>query len=364
MLILAVMLACRPAVLTDTFGPDDADSASADSAESAEVLDDLPPAATEPENPAVCFSELSRYEGEELLVYDLAWSPDGRRLATGSVNLLRLYDVSEDGSLTLLDSVYSEDRFNSIQWSADGALVYAPTGTHLMVFDASADKLRLASRGQRHTDDLQRVSLSPDGRLLLSCDVAGVTRLYDVTQAPSMSMLDAAEVHERCTRVAWSPDGAQALSTGHDGDFVLYAVEDRALAVTDRFAAGEETGEAIFGRDATEAIGGSFGDINDLWYFEVDAGRLIERQRLEGHASGIGALEWSHSGEYLLTGAHDHTMHVLERAPDGQGLQVLSDHPDDGGGVHSARWSPDDSRVARTGSSRDLLVIYDVVPCP
>jgi len=355
--LLSGLLACRPATVDDTAG-----STAGDEVHDALIQE----GADAPVNPPICLSEVSRYEGGELLVYDLAWSPDGRHLLTGSLNLLRLYGVDPGGGLTLLDTVHSPDRFNSIQWSPDGAIAFAPTGTHLMMFTVEDGALEVVSRGGRHPEALQRVALSPDGGRLLSCDVVGVTRLYQVSSSPpSVSTLDAVEAHERCTRVAWSPDGAMALSTGHDGNFVLYRVGEGGLEVADKLQVEEETGEAVFGRDVREAVGGSFGELNQLWYLTVEpeAGRLSIAQTIEGHASGIGALEWSHGGEYLLSGSHDHTLHILERRADGRGLQGVSDHPDDGAGVHSARWSPDDTRIARTGSDRDLLMVLDVVPC-
>ncbi|MFT5582700.1 MAG: WD40 repeat protein [Cognaticolwellia sp.] len=85
----------------------------------------------------VCLTEISRYEADEQMVYDLGWSPDSRHLLTGSVNLLRLYDLAPNGALSLLDTVYSPARFNSIQWSPDGAHALAPTGTELRMFGVS-----------------------------------------------------------------------------------------------------------------------------------------------------------------------------------------------------------------------------------
>lgn len=321
---------------------------------------------------SICLSEIGRYQGQESLVYDVAWSPDGTRLLTGSTNLLRLFSVSGAGALTLLDSVSSETRFNSVQWSPDGAYALAPSGRYLRMFSVSSEgTLAEVEQGPLHPAELQRVALSPDGRRVLSCDVEGVTHLYDVDfVARSLVERAAAPAHTRCTRVAWSPSGTLALSAGRgpnpvQAELALYRVGETTLSVTDALASMEETGEAIFGRNDTEAVGGSFGTLNTLWYLRVnpEAGTLSAVESQDLHASGIGALEWSHSGEYLLTGAHDHATHILERRADGLGLRSVSDQFNDGTGVHSARWSPDDGLVAKTSSNLDLLTLLEVVAC-
>lgn len=309
-------------------------------------------------------TEISRYEGEEGMVYDLAWSPDGQFLLTGSVNRLRLYEVTEDGALSLLDSVWSASRYNSVQWSADGAYALAPTGTELQLYAVTpGGALSLVTRGPEHSAELQRVALSPDGTQALSCDVAGVVHLYDLSfEDGSLTALTQTPAHERCTRVAWSPSGHLGLSVGHEGKLVLHRIEGSSLEVADVFMAEEETGEAIFGRDDSEVIAGSFGTQNLLWYIQVDASdrlTILETQAI--HASGVGALEWSHEGTLLLTGAHDHAMRIMTRR--GVGLVTLAESSDDGEGVHSARWSPEDRWVARTASQVDLLQILDVQAC-
>ncbi|MFT5582699.1 MAG: WD40 repeat protein [Cognaticolwellia sp.] len=216
--------------------------------------------------------------------------------------------------------------------------------------------------GPEHPDDLQRVALSPDGTQALSCDVAGVTRLYDVDfEAGAITELAAVAPHERCTRVAWSPSGELGLSVGHEGYIVLYRIDGESLSIADIFEAEEETGEAIFGRDDTEVVAGSFGTLNTLWHLEVNsAGQLAVLQTLQDN-SGIGALEWSHNDALLLTGEHDDSIRIMERG--GAGLITVGEVRDDGAGVHSARWSPDDRWVARTGSNRDLLQVLEVGDC-
>ncbi len=311
-----------------------------------------------------CLREVSHLIGEEELVYDLDWSPDGELLLMGTLNQLRLYRVDLDGELELIDRVQSAERFNSVQWSADGQHALAPTGLELRLYAVDPERgLSLITAGPTHSEILQRVALSPDGTQALSCDVAGVTHLYSVdVGAGRIAALDHLPVHSRCTRVAWSPSGSFGLSAGHEGKLPLYRVQDQRLEVLDVYQAREQTGEAIFGRDDREVISGSFGAFNELWTLQLDPQQSLEILETHNtHQSGVGSLQWSHDGQLLLTGAHDHGMHLMARG--GGGLVELGLYPDDGGGVHSARWSPDDRWVARSGSKLDLIQILALEAC-
>lgn len=88
------------------------------------------------------------------------------------------------------------------------------------------------------------------------------------------------------------------------------------------------------------------------------AGRVEGVERYPGHLSGVSAMSFDHDHLRLLTGGHDHGMHLWE--VDDDGLLRFCDPLDDGAGVHSARWSPDDRVVARTASDVDQLDILAV----
>lgn len=99
-----------------------------------------------------------------------------------------------------------------------------------------------------------------------------------------------------------------------------------------------------------------------LVYLRVDPEQRLEvLETHETHESGVGCLQWQHQGELLLTGAHDHGMHLMARQAGG--LVQVGLYPDDGGGVQSARWSPDDRWLARSGSKLDLIQILALEDC-
>jgi len=314
-----------------------------------------------------CLERVARHQGEEPLVYDLAWTPSGRQVLTGSTQLLRLFDVDDEaGTLTQVDAVASDVRFNGIVVTADGGLAVAPSGAHVLVFPLEDGVLGDAYVGEELPGEQNRVAISPDGSQLLTCDTFGRVHLHSFAQDPiHVALLDTLDVHSRCTRVTFSPSGELALSVGREGILALYRVGADSLTRVDHIQAREEVGDALFGLDDSIAVAGTFGDDNLMWTVSVDpsAGTLSRTDTFRVHASGFQSVDWDPGHRHLLTGGHDHDMHIWRTDDGGAHLERISDISSHGDGVHSARWSPDGSLVARTAANIDRLDLYRVNDC-
>ena len=304
---------------------------------------DLPPA-----EGSDCFVELARGEGVDEYVYDVAWSPDGA-IVTGGADHLRWYDEG----LVELASVENTARFNSVVFDGQGRL-YAPTGGELRRYAEGLVADGALTIGEA---ELQRADVTDDGTRVLICDTEGLVHLVD---AVAMTVLDSLPVHQRCTRVALSADGGWGLSAGHDGDVVLTELTGDRIRVADRLPLGGESGEARFFADGL-AYAGSFDEPFDLVQLSVAEGTLTVVDTLSDHRSGVGAIDRHPTRPVLVTGDHDHTVHLYDVAGDGH-LTARHLLPDDGLGVHDARFGPED-RLARTASRQDTVVLYDTSAC-
>jgi WD40 repeat protein len=316
----------------------------------------------------LCLETAGQHRGDEFRIYDVAWSPTADLLFTGSMTRLRLHAIEDDGdTVVLLDEEESTTRYNSVLWTADGGHLIAPSGDAIRLYAvdpvAGFDEI---ARSPATGVEYNRAALSPDGRHLLACDRDGRAELHALSlDPPQLVLLDRVQAHERCTRISWSPGGTMGMSAGLEGDLQLYAfdIEAGSLSIRDTLSFPEETADGIWTSDDRWAVAGSFGVPFELWYLRVDPDTQtfsIVQTRLD-HASGVSALALDANSDTLLTGGHNHTMHLYAHVP-GVGLELRYDHPDDGVGVHSARFSRDERYVARTASTIDRLDILRVEP--
>jgi hypothetical protein len=106
----------------------------------------------------------------------LAFSPDGRLLASSVDDGLVIWDVASGRSLRTLPGHLGE--FRALAFSPDGRLL-ASAGSEraIKLWDVTAGReLRTLTAG----NDLELVQFSPDGRFLVSLDWTGSIMLWDV----------------------------------------------------------------------------------------------------------------------------------------------------------------------------------------
>jgi WD40 repeat protein len=159
------------------------------------------------------------------LVESLAWSPDGKFLASGSYQTLTLWDA-QTGLVNRRFGGFA-DRLVALGFSADGKLLAtgggAPTEDgEIKVFDVSSGNL-VTEIKSGHSDTVFGVAFSPDGKVLATC---GADKFVKTWEMPSGKALKSFEGHtHHVLDVGWKADGKLLASAGADNVVKIWDFE-------------------------------------------------------------------------------------------------------------------------------------------
>jgi WD40 repeat protein len=156
------------------------------------------------------------------IVEALAYSPDGKYLASGSFQEVVLWDA-RTGVLRKRLTGFA-DRVVALAFSPNGKLLATGGGAptvdgEIKVFDVSSGKLVVEIKNG-HSDTVFGVSFSPDGTKLATC---GADKFLKVFEIPSGKFLKAFEGHtHHVLDVAWKADGKLLASAGADNTIKVW----------------------------------------------------------------------------------------------------------------------------------------------
>ncbi len=287
-------------------------------------------------------------KGHTEFVESVAFSPDGLTLASGGSwedETIRLWDVRTSthrrtftGHTGGVQSVsYSPDGKMLASGSGDGTirLWNANTGAHLLTLT-------------RHTDEVHSISFSPDGRTLASGSRDDTIRLWD---ANTGSLLHTLTEHTSSVfSVSYSPDGQTLASGSLDGTVRLWNTNTGTQL--DTLWVDPEWVESIsFSPDGRTLASSGGGETIRLW----DANTGTHLLTFTGHTDRVKSVSFSPDGKTLAGGYHDGRVLLWDVSP-GSLLRTLEGHT---GTVESVAFSPD-GRTLASGDGDSIVRLSDV----
>ena len=364
-------------------------------------------------------------------ISNLAFSPDGQTLASGSGGTIRFWDtitgeqkqpftglpkhisnvsfspdgktivsVTWGGGVCVSDAITGKPKRTfaapvtnnvfSLACSLDGETVaIGSRDGNIYLSDLNTGKLMRKLTG--HSEDVQRVVFSPDGRTLASSSYLDETvRIWDVHTGEHSRTLT--EHTGDIEGLAFSPDGQTLASSGSgDGTIRFWDVgtgdEKHAVAghTDDIFsvafnpdgkfvASGHEGGVIRFWDVVTGSHLKTFKGPNydaSCLVFSLDGKTLAcaggldillqdahtgeEKMRLTGHTWGMHSMVLSPDGNILASGSEDMTIRLWDMHT-GEHKRTLKGHKHR---VYSVAFSPDGKTLA-SGSDDNTVRLWDV----
>ena len=165
-------------------------------------------------------------------VWSLCFSPNGKKLACGTEDDVRVYDVD---SGTLL-SESQQKWVDCVLWSRDGSRLFSGSYDGTIRCCNSDTGEQIGHPWTDHTDAIHSLSLSPDGLILASASWDETVRFWDATTGHPIGQH--LQHDGRVCAVRFSPSGEFVVSGGWDEKIYLWrvpwlnSVENRVRALT------------------------------------------------------------------------------------------------------------------------------------
>lgn len=333
--------------------------------------------------------ELKTLKGHTEVVFGVAFSPDGKRLITGSFDQTAVVWETETGNR--LATLRGHGSWvHTVAFSRDGSRILTSSWDHTAkIWDAESYEEILALEG--HTSPIAGAAFSPDGKLVITGSNDKTVKVWNLETGVEEFTLGPFD--EWIWGVSFSPDGTQMCTQSGETTATLWDFETRkpkfnlqgarSLAFSPdgrrlvscvgstAFVNGADDGERLFTLEGHEAtirdvsyapngnmiltcsgdFNGSVGNTARVW--DASTGKLLRTMR--GHDKLVWDVAMSPDCRQIATASADGTVKIWEAGDSGAPVRLLGHS----GAITSVRFSHDGRHLV-TGSQDKTAIVWDV----
>jgi WD40 repeat protein len=285
-----------------------------------------------------------------LAVTAIAFSPDGKQLATGGYHEVLLWETASGKLIKRLQGL--PERTYAIRFSPNGWWIATASGT-----PAQSGWVRLWDAGTCEPirdlveveDAVFALAFSPDSKLLASGGVDRTIRIWDMA---SGKLAHTVEDHaDWVLDLDFSPDGKRLVSASRDKTSKLFDVAKGESMAT--FPEHTEPVYAVaFAKDGKSVASAGADRVIKIWNPNEEAKKIRD---IGGHGMTIFELTYTPDGSQLVTCSADKTVREFSPA-NGQQTRAMQGHND---WIYCAAVSPDGKQIA-SGSWDGEVRIWNV----
>jgi eukaryotic-like serine/threonine-protein kinase len=277
--------------------------------------------------------ELKALRGHTGPILAVAYSPDGRQIATGSAD--RTAKVWDAASVTELRTLSGHTApIRSVAFFPDGQrFVSGSWDKTARVWDVTTGKWHIL---EGHRKAIFSVAVSTNGQRIATGSLDHTARVWDAATGNSLEFTNHTQ---GVWAVAFSPDGLRVVSGSWDKTARVWNAnsgKELALAIQN-----DAVFSVAFSPDGQSIVTGSKDGTVQLW----DAWSGAHQQTFDGHERPVFSVSFSPDGRRIISGSDDETARVWDIAT-GKSLWVLKGH---GSRIGSVAYSPDGQRIITGG---------------
>ena len=274
--------------------------------------------------------------GKGTITSNIAYSPDGSRLAVGSSIGIWIYDAHTGKEL---DLIVGHTGVDSIAYSPDGKTLAAASRNEVRLWDAKTGKHKTTLKG--HTDSwFSSVAYSSDGKTVATASRDYTVCLWDANTGKSKTtLIERKDNFYSATFVTYSPDGKIIAIAGESDVHLWDTVTGRHKTTLKGHA--DSINSLAFSPDGTTLATTSRNEIGRLWDTNTGKNKKI-LEKLSGERFSV---VYSPDGRTLATAIGTYV--GLWDVDTGTHKKTLKGHlPDGWGYVYSIAYSPDGKTIA------------------